>query len=115
MTNICHLCVMALFSGISKTRVVCRSAHTSFVCDSCTSACSSCTPAFQAPEQLARMTDATAMQPFTGDVWALGCVLYCFIFGRCIAEAGGGYAAISAGSNYFSVMCACAWGCSHHL
>lgn len=46
--------------------------------DPSTSAKSTCTPAFQSPEEVAR----TATDPFAADVWALGVCLFCFVFGR---------------------------------
>ncbi|KXZ49935.1 hypothetical protein GPECTOR_19g386 [Gonium pectorale] len=38
----------------------------------------SCTPAFQSPEEIGHMP----VDPYAADLWALGCCLYCFVFGR---------------------------------
>ena len=37
-----------------------------------------CTPAFQSPEEVAR----TSVDPYAADLWALGCCLFCFVCGR---------------------------------
>ena len=80
--DVTSLCLF-LFDDLGLTYSLSSFSVRSFVCDSCTSAQALCTPAFQAPEQLTRMADAVAIPPFTGDVWALGCVLFCFVYGRC--------------------------------
>ena len=82
--DVTSLCLF-LFDDLGLTYSLSSFSVRSFVCDSCTSAQALCTPAFQAPEQLTRMADAVAIPPFTGDVWALGCVLFCFVYGRCSA------------------------------
>lgn len=46
--------------------------------DPSTSIKSTCTPAFQSPEEI----NNTATDPFAVDVWALGVCLYCFVYGR---------------------------------
>ncbi|GLI58969.1 hypothetical protein VaNZ11_000756 [Volvox africanus] len=38
----------------------------------------SCTPAFQSPEEIGHMP----VDPFAADLWALACCLFCFVFGR---------------------------------
>ncbi|EFJ50738.1 serine/threonine protein kinase 3, partial [Volvox carteri f. nagariensis] len=38
----------------------------------------SCTPAFQSPEEIGHML----VNPFAADLWALACCLFCFVFGR---------------------------------
>ncbi|GLC68350.1 hypothetical protein PLESTF_000681800 [Pleodorina starrii] len=38
----------------------------------------SCTPAFQSPEEIGH----TPVNPFAADLWALACCLFCFVFGR---------------------------------